>query len=90
MQQSITSEKFKGQVRLMHQNLGRVEHREMSESGFTDNSQAPEGESYYVVVYVSTYKRTTKRTTATEQVTLLLDGGRWRVAGYFAEYSKQE
>ena len=80
MTESVRRSDWERSIAAMRQDIGNIEVRRLTEIGFTDGlGDIPKGR-YYILHFVSDFDRAT----VTEELTVSLENGLWRVGGYFA------
>ncbi len=80
LKRSVTKDRWSGMMNAHRQPLGALVSRKLSSADQTTTLPgAPDGE-YVVLRYDTSF---TNKKTAVETVTMMLDDGTWRAAGYF-------
>jgi hypothetical protein len=76
----VTEAKWDQSVQSVYKQTGKLRSRTPMHSEFTTSLPGAQGGAYVVVQYSSKFA---KVKAATETVVMMLDGGKWKTAGYF-------
>lgn len=84
--ESMRKSDWERSIATIRRDIGNIKTRRLAKIGFTDGlGDIPKGR-YYILHFASDFDRVT----ATEEVAVSLEGGAWKVGGYFASDIKRK